>query len=275
MPKYLIEGNINFYDELYKSLDNYNDSSKDNKEEETNENENNFCLITQKPLTENYVQLECKHKFNYNAIFHDVLNHKKKFNTLERRTLKLTELRCPYCRNIQRTLLPHVEGFPKIHGINHIDEENINGQYMKMGYTRGKCCYQDETCDKCDNIFVKIMMTNNKSYCYTHYSQMIHKIIKEKQEKMKEEKMKKKMAALQKKQEEKQKKQEAKNAEKQKKLEEKQALGTCVSILKTGVNKGKACGCQVIPDSNGLCSRHYKLSLPKNNMEPTTNITSP
>jgi len=192
MPKYLIEGNINFYDELYKSLDNYNDSSKDNKEEETIENENNFCLITQKPLTENYVQLECKHKFNYNAIFHDVLNHKKKFNTLERRTLKLTELRCPYCRNIQRTLLPHVEGFPKIHGINHIDEENINGQYMKMGYTRGKCCYQDETCDKCDNIFVKIMMTNNKSYCYTHYSQMIHKIIKEKQEKMKEEKMKKK-----------------------------------------------------------------------------------
>ncbi|NDF60743.1 MAG: hypothetical protein EB100_06635, partial [Crocinitomicaceae bacterium] len=69
--------------------------------------------------------------------------------------------------------------------------------------------------------------------------------------------------ALQKKQEEKQKKQEAKNVEKQKKIEEKQSLGTCKSILKTGVNKGKPCGCQVIPNSNGLCSRHYKLSLPK------------
>jgi len=271
MPKYLIEGNINFYDELYKSLDSYNESSQPKQDE----NDNNLCLITQKPLTENYVELECKHKFNYNAIFHDVLNHKKKFNTLERRSLKLTELRCPYCRNIQRSLLPHVEGFPKIHGINHIDEENINGQYFRMGYSKGKCCYKDEQCEKCDNILVKMMMTDNKSYCYTHYSQVIHQMIKEKQEKIKEEKMKKKMAVLQKKQEEKQKKQEAKNAEKQKKLEEKNALGTCVSILKTGANKGKACGCQVIPNSNGLCSRHYKLSLPKNNMEPTTNITSP
>lgn len=272
MSKYLIEGNINFYDELYKSLDNYNEHSQ-TKEDVGN---NNLCLISQKPLTENYVELECKHKFNYNAIFHDVLNHKNKFNTMERRTLKLTELRCPYCRNIQITLLPHVEGFPKVHGINYIDEENINGHYFKMGYTRGKCCYQDDKCSKCDNVFVKMMMTNNKSYCYDHYSQVIHKMIKEKQEKIKEEKMKKKLALLQKKQEEKQKKLDEKNAEKQKKLEEKQSLGTCVSILKTGVNKGNACGCQVVnPNSNGLCSRHYKLSQPKNNTDSTINITNP
>ena len=271
MPKYLIEGNINFYDELYKSLDN-------SKIEESKEhvNENHLCLISQKSLTENYVVLECNHKFNYNAIFHDVLNHKKKFNTLERHSLKINEIRCPYCRNIQKKLLPHVEGFPKVHGINYIDEENINGQYFRMGYIRGKCSYQDEKCQKCDNVIVKMMLSDSKLYCYSHYSQVIHKLIKEKQEKMKEEKMKKKMAALQKKQEEKQKKLEAKNAEKQKKLEEKQALGTCVSILKTGVNKGKACGCQVMnSNSNGLCSRHHKLSLPKNNTSSTINITNP
>ena len=87
--------------------------------------------------------------------------------------------------------------------------------------------------------------------------------------------MKKKLELLQKKQEEKQKKQEAKNAEKQKKLEEKQSLGTCVCILKTGVNKGKPCGCQVLVNSNGLCSRHYKLLLPKNNAGSTINITTP
>jgi hypothetical protein len=269
MPKYLIEGNINFYDELYKSLDNI-------KIEEPKEHvsDNHFCLITQKPLTENYVELECKHKFNYNAIFHDVLNHKKKFNTMERHILKINEIRCPYCRNIQKKLLPYVDGFSKIHGINHIDEENINSHYLKMGYLKGKCCYKDEKCEKCDNVLVKMMMTHNKSYCYTHYSQVIHKMIKEKQEKMKEEKMKKKMAILQKKQEEKQKKIDAKNVEKQKKMEEKHALGTCKSILKTGVNKGNACGCQVAnPNSNGLCSRHYKLSLPKNNTETITNIT--
>jgi hypothetical protein len=270
MPKYLIEGNINFYDELYKSLDSYNQESQPKEDL----NDNHLCLITQKPLTENYVALECNHKFNYNAIFHDVMNHKKKFNTMERHTLKINEIRCPYCRNIQKKLLPHVDGFPKVHGINYIDEENINGQYFRMGYTRGKCSYQDETCQKCENVMVKMMMTHNKSYCYNHYSLVIHKIIKEKQEKIKEEKMKKKMAELQKKQEEKQKKQDAKNAEKQKKIEEKQALGTCVCILKTGANKGNLCGCQVIPNSNGLCSRHYKLSLPKNTASSTTNITT-
>lgn len=272
MSKYLTEGNINFYDELYKSLDSYSESNQPKEHAE----DNHFCLITQKPLTDNYVELECKHKFNYNAIFHDVLNHKKKFNTMERHSLKINEIRCPYCRNIQKKLLPYVEGFQKVHGINYIDEENINGQYLRMGYSKGKCCYQDEKCETCENVMVKLMMTHNKSYCYTHYSLVIHKIIKEKQEKIKEEKMKKKLAVLEKKQVEKQKKLDAKNAEKQKKLEEKQALGTCVSILKTGINKGNACGCQVLsPTSNGLCSRHYKLSQPKNNTGTTINITTP
>lgn len=262
MPKYLIEGDVDFYGELQKSLNNP-------EIEKTNQDvcDNDLCLITQKPLTENYVELECKHKFNYNALFHDVMNHKKKFNTMERRSLKINEIRCPYCRNIQKKLMPYVEGFPKIHGINHIDEENINGHYLRMGYTIGKCCYQDDKGTKCDYVMVKMMMTNNNSYCYTHYTETIHMIIKEKQEKIKEENMKKKIAALQKKQEEKQKKLDMKNAEKQKKVEEKQALGSCISILKTGANKGKPCGCQVIPNSNGLCNRHYKLSLPKNNNE--------
>jgi hypothetical protein len=83
MPKYLIEGNINFYDELYKSLDNYNEHSQ-TKEDVGN---NNLCLITQKQLTNNYVELECKHKFNYNAIFHDVLNHKKDSKRLMQKQL--------------------------------------------------------------------------------------------------------------------------------------------------------------------------------------------
>lgn len=260
MPKYLIEGNIDFYDELQKSLEPANDHLKPT--EGIDKPDEYLCLISQKPLTENYVELECKHKFNYNAIFHDVLNHKKKFNTMEKRTLRLTELRCPYCRNIQKTLLPYIDGYPKVHGINHIDEENVNSLYLKMGFNKGTCCYSDDS-QQCDNIFVKIMLTDNKSYCHTHYSQVVYKMIKQKQQKIKDAYMKKKMDALQKKQEEKQKKIDAKNAEKQKKIEENKQLGTCATILKSGVNKGKACGCQVIPNSNGLCNRHYKLQESK------------
>ena len=57
MPKYIIEGGINFYDELYKSI-----CSPSN-----NENTDNICLISNEPLIENFVTLDCNHKFNYLA----------------------------------------------------------------------------------------------------------------------------------------------------------------------------------------------------------------
>jgi hypothetical protein len=66
---YNIEGNINFYEELYKSLD--TEDKQDN---------NDYCLISNQPLVENYVTMSCGHKFNYQPLFYDILNHKKKFN---------------------------------------------------------------------------------------------------------------------------------------------------------------------------------------------------
>ena len=53
MSNYIIEGNINFQEELYKLLD------------EPSDDENDICQITGLPLTEKYVILECNHHFNY------------------------------------------------------------------------------------------------------------------------------------------------------------------------------------------------------------------
>ena len=71
--KYNIEGQIDFFSELYKSLD----------EVDKTDTDNNICLITNEPLTENFVQLECKHKFNYIPLYNDLVNHKRKFNYLQ------------------------------------------------------------------------------------------------------------------------------------------------------------------------------------------------
>ena len=72
--KYKVEGYYNFYEELYKSLD---------AKEETNVNViENLCLISNEPLTEHFVTLDCNHKFNYLPLFNDIFNYKKKFNTL-------------------------------------------------------------------------------------------------------------------------------------------------------------------------------------------------
>ena len=54
----------------------------------TSDEEENMCLITDMPLKENYVKLECGHRFNYNAIFNEVKKQKCMYNHLEVTRLK-------------------------------------------------------------------------------------------------------------------------------------------------------------------------------------------
>ena len=51
MSTYLIEGGLNFYDELNNS--------------DCEEDYDNNCLITNEPLIDKFVKMECGHKFNY------------------------------------------------------------------------------------------------------------------------------------------------------------------------------------------------------------------
>jgi len=59
MDKYKIEGNIDFFAELYKSLD----------EDDNLNEESNLCLITDQPLTDKYINFQFEHKFNYLPLF--------------------------------------------------------------------------------------------------------------------------------------------------------------------------------------------------------------
>lgn len=117
MPKYIIEGGIDFFSELYKSLD-------DNESIFKTEDDNNLCLITNQLLTVNYVTMNCGHKFNYIPLFKDIDNHKKNFNNMESSSGRLdkNEIRCPYCRKKQTDMLPYYEnmGVPKVPGINEV-----------------------------------------------------------------------------------------------------------------------------------------------------------
>ena len=96
------ENNINFYDEINKEDDYTNDENK--------------CLITLQDLTDDFIELDCGHKFNYEPLFKDIQNHKTKFNRLERNVLLTNEIRCPYCRTIHKKLLPLNNKFSKVHG---------------------------------------------------------------------------------------------------------------------------------------------------------------
>lgn len=95
---YIIENNINFFDELKKELNNENSINKEK-----------ICLITQEPLDTNYITLECNHKFNYLAIYNEIINQKCYGNYLETTYLAINQIKCPYCRTITNKLLPYIE----------------------------------------------------------------------------------------------------------------------------------------------------------------------
>ena len=78
----------------------------------------NNCLITNKPLVEPIITLGCKHKFNYEPIYKEVIQQKTKINGLETTKLKLYQIKCPYCRHITDNLLPPREGFQTILAVN-------------------------------------------------------------------------------------------------------------------------------------------------------------
>lgn len=293
--KYIIEGGIDFYEELYKSLDN------------DDEYKNDVCLITNQPLLENYVTLDCKHKFNYIPLFNDIRNHKKKFNSLESERLSQNEIRCPYCRSKQKKLLPYYPNMGehmKVIGVNAMPEP-------PPGWEHGTCAWGEEYSEnKCCCINV-ILLSNNKTYCQTHCMNMKNILKKEAERQAKKvEKQAKKDALIQAKMEEKQKAKEEKQKAKEEKQKAKAKEGnaskrkiktteemnddnnqriktikstdstdnieelnennenvvisaqTCTQMIKYGANKGHQCKCKVY--LMGICKRHYNLQTSKN-----------
>lgn len=262
--KYNIEGGINFFEELYKSLDN----------EEEDKPDCNICLITNKPLTEKFVELECKHKFNYIPLYNDLVNHKKKFNYLEGNggKLKLEEIRCPYCRHKQKGVLPYYEelGLQKVNGVNYYDpnEKVVTNPYVYHGC---KCEYlipnpnydaekpesntNKKNIECLHNFGSKISVYNKldphkpitygdtKNYCYMHKKIMIKAYKEQAKLKEKEEKIQAKKKAKEEKEAAKLKeKEDKKQAKIQLKMEKKQTqneLKNIKNVLKKQINEAK------------------------------------
>ena len=199
--KYVFENNINFFDELYKSLD----------IEENLDNNDNICLITKENLCDRFVKMDCGHKFNYLPLFNDILNHKKKFNNMESRsgTLHSNEIRGPYCRNKQTGVLPYYEDLSllKVNGVNHYDPNiDYTPNYTKCEFLTPKLVFDNDEVEESNetnesnknkNKFTKCYLYgskihgenygDNKCYCYYHKKIIIKSKKKEILEKKKED----------------------------------------------------------------------------------------
>lgn len=284
MDNYIIEGNINFYEELYKSLDIHN------KESETIEGEEdkNTCLISGEKLVEYFVELKCGHSFNYLPLYHDIVNHKKKFNYKEsgKSFLGKNQIRCPYCRSVQNELLPFhpstnvkqvygvtVNSFDKDNSyyceyktVNELfnkdlpEDKNHNNPYILCSNYHNEKIYEQDEVTKCD-----------KYYCVKHCNLLNKQKLKVEKEKAKLEKEKAKMELKKIVLEAKMNKMKMKtNTKPNDSSDENIVLSSetdikgCQEMLKSGLKKGTACGVKLYNNSC-FCKRHYNLKN-KNNI---------
>lgn len=144
MANYIIDGSINFYEELMKN-------------EEIDEN--NVCLLSNLPLDETHIELPCSHKFNYIYIFNEVKSSKKpnylNVGYSSNYHIRSDELMCPYCRKRFNTLLPPCKN---IQGATLIKNVNKCNKTLSI-----KCKDNDDNCD------AQIYVTNLGYYCMKHY----------------------------------------------------------------------------------------------------------
>lgn len=230
-----------FNDELMKMLqESYN----------TQDENIDICLISGEPLEENFVTLECSHKFNYKDIYNEVHKQKTQPWHSEINKVKVTQLKCPYCRNIQTGLLPFREGYSKVRYVNWPPSLMMLPDKCSYIFASGK--RKGQTCSK----------KCNGKYCLSHTR------IMEKREKKKLEKEKKKLEKL--KEKNKKKLDKIKVEMKQKFDELSPAMVnlvlstpntcpvvTCAYKFKKGKNKGEKCQCKKI-HQDGLCKFHYR-----------------
>ena len=138
---YILPDNFSFYDELQKNVIDVTDIT-------------DVCLINGEPLdTDSYIKLDCGHLFNYIPLLKDTMSQKcnlllNKYTKYSSIKLKEHQLACPYCRQIQDTILPYFpELFPKkIRGINHPHSLSMGKNRCPHIFKSGK--NKDTSCDK-------------------------------------------------------------------------------------------------------------------------------
>ena len=212
-----------------------------------NENDDNICLITKDKLQPNHITLNCKHKFNYVPLYHEVVNQKHKQNNIYETTKLLTnEIKCPYCRAITYKLLPYIP-YPSVKVIKNVNSY-INSVYNSKPefFLYAPKCSHNNTQIQCQKYGV-YYEKENQLLCPQHYKAYL---------------LKQKTGI--------------------KKIAKKSVKGVanvvcdtgtengCCAILKSGKNIGKKCGIDCVSLGNGngsgngneelkYCKKHYKL----------------
>ena len=158
--QYKCEDNIDFMS-LLKLSPNQDDSIN---------NENNNCLITNTPLEPHHVTLSCGHKFNHLPLFLEIKQQKTRKNYNEIVHLKPCQIKCPYCRKIQNNLLPYhdgnIPGISRVHLVNSPENLcmllNTCAYIFKSGKKKGQKCNKGCSLEHCKTHTLQLKKQEDK-----------------------------------------------------------------------------------------------------------------
>ena len=186
------------------------------------ENENT-CLITNSPLDPFHIVLACKHKFNYEPLYQEVLRQKGSFGMhAYYEKIGIRQIKCPYCRTITNELLPYIGLHPTIKRLAGVNSP------VSMCMPGIACSHNNN--NSCGaNAFYE---HNSNPYCLRHYNAALKKTKPEPKS----------------------------NANANVNV---MAVAKCVAEIQTGKNKGKRCTlnamhCDTVPP---LCKKHAKCNV--------------
>lgn len=154
-----------FYSELYS-----NDIDDDNDIKDDDDNTSKKCNISNEIANDTYIELECKHGYNYEYIYNEIYKQKYVTNIKESVKLSKYQIKCPYCRNVQNSVLPGREGYQNIMYVNmpkkHRMKMNKCVYVFKGGKRKGQICNElceQMFCNKCEILEKKRLERLHKS----------------------------------------------------------------------------------------------------------------
>lgn len=145
VSKYKIEGELDFYKELFKSS---SECDKFIEHEHTPQPlvEYEKCLLTNRPLVYGHIELPCGHKYNFFPLYTETLYQKTNpafVKNVYNVPIGKDKIKCPYCRTVHlNCLLPYIVNGKRVLGINSpvsacISSNTVTCQYV---LTRGGSC---------------------------------------------------------------------------------------------------------------------------------------
>ena len=145
-----------------------------------NVNIDTCCLLTKEALNDIHVTLNCGHKFNYIPLYKEVVIQKTSAGIMTTNgfynscTLRLNEMKCPYCRRVQDKLLPffNYDDIKRLRGVNGPESLCMKArmcEHIETSNKRKKKNTKKEMSDSCECNAIHVV--NGVHYCKKHYEE--------------------------------------------------------------------------------------------------------